>query len=108
MIGKVGFVSLGHDSQTRTPFYLVSSEFSKPADEFSDGLLVGCPGFIASREGSGLIVQVTILAQAIPERGRPGAGYGLLRMVALVTESLDVAHPWLLRPRTKKIMRGQS
>jgi hypothetical protein len=26
LIRKVGFVSLGHDSQTRTLFYLVSSE----------------------------------------------------------------------------------
>jgi len=40
LIGKVRFVSLGHDSQTRTPFYLVSSEFTETGDEFSDGLLV--------------------------------------------------------------------
>jgi len=39
LIGKVRFVSLGHDSQTRTPFYLVSSEFTETGDEFSDGLL---------------------------------------------------------------------
>jgi hypothetical protein len=36
---KVGFVSLRHDSQTRTPLYLVSSEFSAIGDEFSDALL---------------------------------------------------------------------
>jgi hypothetical protein len=39
LIRQVAFVSLGHDSQTPTPFYLISSEFSKTADEFSDGLL---------------------------------------------------------------------
>jgi len=45
LIGKVRFVSLGHDSQTRTPFYLVSSEFTETGDEFSDGLLEETIGF---------------------------------------------------------------
>ena len=39
MIRKVGFVSLGHDSQTRIHFYLTSSEFTQSEDEFSDTLL---------------------------------------------------------------------
>ena len=62
MIGIVAFVSLGHGSQTRIPLYWLSSDFSKTADEFSDGLLAlkaiqGDP--YVPEKGSGLVSRAT-------------------------------------------------
>jgi hypothetical protein len=60
---KVGLVSLGHDSQTRTPFYLVSSEFTETGNEFSDALLGHrCLAF------PGECMQLRALLHAIPNR----------------------------------------